>query len=656
LLIEQGDSSKGSSGASAKKIVIPTVEESKRLKALAEAVPQGEAVPAPTITPAPAQTISPAPAQTISPAPAPVIAPQFNGLVGAETVATVVPPQPETPAEPELEWTDLGLSQEALDLIEKSGFKRPTGIQSKAIPLALAGKDLIASSQTGTGKTASFVLPMVEKLAGRNGTYGLILAPTREIAQQIQGTLKLLAEPRGLRSAVLIGGIDMRYDQEALNSYPQIIVATPGRLCDHIERGNVWLEYIEFLILDEADRMLDMGFSEQLNKIVAETPTNRQTLLFSATFAAPVEKLAKKILTNPERIAMGRITAAKTVTQRLVFLRDEDGKNRELRAQLREEKGSVIVFTRTKDQATQVYRMLHAANFYDVTYIHSDRLQSHREQALADFKSGKYRILIATDVAGRGIHVDDVAHVINYDLPMEAEDYIHRVGRTGRAEATGVATSFATRKDREILASIEKLIKGKIPEIQPLSAPAGRRESQDKVSGEAVSLEKNSTPVSSEKPARIAPSAGKTQVGTSKSAPKKATQTPSQNAASVRPSQRPGPIRAIDLLPPAEYYDGDVGLDWGWLPPQEDRRLGGGDVGHNYHAGDFRPVVNKAEILDSREESPSTDEGTESSSSGEQNRKRNRRGGRRRNRKHRSGPSNPGVSPGSASSGPSSQS
>ncbi len=553
------------------------------------------------------------------------VAPTLEPVVqSGEPVAQASEVSPPVEPEKELDWKDLGLSAEALELIEKSGFKKPTGIQSKAIPLALEGRDLIASSQTGTGKTASFVLPMVEKLAGRNGPYGLILAPTREIAQQIQGTLKLFAEPRGIRSAVLIGGIDMRMDQEALAAYPQIIVATPGRLCDHIERGNVWLEYIEFLILDEADRMLDMGFSEQLNKIVAETPTTRQTLLFSATFAGPVEKLAKKILNNPERIAMGRITAAKTVTQRMVFLRDEDDKNRELRAQLREEKGSVIVFTRTKDQATKVYRMLHANNFYDATYIHSDRLQAHREQALADFKSGKYRILIATDVAGRGIHVDDVAHVINYDLPLEPEDYIHRVGRTGRAEATGTATSFTTRKDKDLLAAIEKLLKGKVPEIQPLSY-GGANKVQPQVAP---------APLSPATPQVGAPQQKGQGAQKGKLAPKAAS--PAKGP--LRPSQRPGPIRAIDLLPPAEYYDGDMGLDWGWLPPHDERRSAGGDVGQNYHAGNFRPVV-EPEAGAEREEGLSEGEGDRQggvqSAGEERGKQRRRRGGRNRRRRPR---------------------
>ena len=284
---------------------------------------------------------------------------------------------------------------------------------------------------------------------------------------------------------------------------------------------------------------------------------------------------------------MGRITAAKTVTQRLVFLRGEEEKNRELRAQLREEKGTVIVFTRTKDGATRVFRMLHSASFYDVTYIHSDRLQAHREQALAEFRSGKYRILIATDVAGRGIHVDEVAHVINFDLPLEPEDYIHRVGRTGRAESSGTATSFATHRDRDLLSAIEKLIKGPIPEIpaltgdrpqmneRPQGSSSGGRHSRgprgqnssgapsesaagpestgtSEATGSAVT---NGAPIKKPAPIVLKRNPGAPAPGTGVGAPAPAS-------GPVRPSQRPGPIRAIDLLPPAEFYEGEADLDW----------------------------------------------------------------------------------------------
>lgn len=361
-------------------------------------------------------------------------------------------------------WQTLGLSAQALDLVQKAGYQSPTPVQAEAIPLVVDGRDVIASAQTGTGKTASFVLPMVDRFSGRQGTYGLILCPTREIAQQIQETLEIFGKPRDVRSIVLIGGVNMRLDAAALSTYPQIIVATPGRLCDHLDRGNIWLDFIEMVVLDEADRMLDMGFAEQLSRIVEDLPKERQTLLFSATFTPPVEKLARKILQNPSRIAIGKpLAAASTVEQRFISV-SESGKSEKLRSALREEPGSVIVFTRSKLEATRVWRSLHNAAFYDATYIHSDRLQKDREQALADFKEGKYRILIATDVAARGIHVDNVALVINYDLPFQPEDYVHRIGRTGRAECTGKAISFITGRDRQVLGRIENLL-GK--RIQP---------------------------------------------------------------------------------------------------------------------------------------------------------------------------------------------
>ena len=366
------------------------------------------------------------------------------------------------PAEP-ASWKDLNLSPETLELIAKAGFQTPTPVQAQAIPLAVEGFDLIASAQTGTGKTASFVLPMVERFAGREGTFGLILCPTREIAQQTQATLELFGKPRGLRSMVLIGGIHMRLDAEAIQTYPQIIVATPGRLCDHLDRGNIWLDFIEMVVLDEADRMLDMGFADQLARVMQDVPESRQTLLFSATMPPKVEAFARKILYKPKRVAIGKpLAAAKTVSQHLLWMKEE-AKGHELRKLLREEPGTVIVFTRSKDMASRVWRSLHSRNFYDATFIHSDRPQDQREQALADFKAGKYRILVATDVAGRGIHVDAVAHVVNYDLPLEPEDYVHRIGRTGRAEATGKATSFATARDHRLLRQIEQLLGNPIP-------------------------------------------------------------------------------------------------------------------------------------------------------------------------------------------------
>jgi ATP-dependent RNA helicase RhlE len=379
--------------------------------------------------------------------------------------------EPSTP----LSWENLGLSEEALAIIKTQGFASPSPVQALSIPAALEGRDVIVSSQTGSGKTAAFALPMIEKFIGREGTFGLVLAPTREIVQQIQATFDQFGKSRGIRSICLIGGIDMRIDATNLATYPHVIVATPGRLCDHLDRGNVWLDFIQFVVLDEADRMLDMGFSDQLARVMEDVPKVRQTLLFSATIPPSVDRLAQKILNNPFPVTIGqKSSAVKTVEQRLVWT-TEEGKKRDLMRLLEREKGSVIVFTRSKDGATRLWRSLHSAGIYDATYIHSDRLQSHREQALADFKSGTYRILIATDVAARGIHVDAVAHVINYDLPMEPEDYVHRIGRTGRMDAKGMATTLATPRDRAIMGRIEKLAGKPIDVIELRRSSGGSR-------------------------------------------------------------------------------------------------------------------------------------------------------------------------------------
>jgi superfamily II DNA/RNA helicase len=252
--------------------------------------------------------------------------------------------------------------------------------------------------------------------------------------------------------------VDMKIDEKALNSYPQIIVATPGRLCDHLERGNIWLDYVEVVVLDESDRMLDMGFSEQLKRILDDTPSTRQTLLLSATFSKSVEVLARRILKTPHRLQIGKAhSPAKTVDQQFLFM-DDASKLRVLKKLIREEPGKIFIFTRSKERATNLWRSLQRHGFNDVTHLHSNLRQMDREQALEDFKSGKYRVIIATDVIGRGIHVDDVALVINCDLPRDAEDYIHRIGRTGRADTKGKAITFVTPQDRLNLKKIERLL------------------------------------------------------------------------------------------------------------------------------------------------------------------------------------------------------
>lgn len=355
-------------------------------------------------------------------------------------------------------WADLGLSEQMLKLIEEAGYKVPSNVQAQTIPFALQGLDVLVSSQTGSGKTASFVIPTIERFKDKNGTYILALSPTREIAQQTGAVFENFGKPFGLKTVVCIGGANLNIEKDALASSPHIIVATPGRLCDHLERGNVWLDFIQCLIFDEADRMLEMGFAKQIDMITEQIPKERQTLMLSATFAAPVEKLARKAMNNPKQVLIEKTENSTPKIDQMLYWITEDQKQSQLMRLLRDEKGTVFVFVKAKERAYQVWRALANKGFNDVTYIHSDLPQDARELAVADFKSGKYRVIIATDVMGRGIDVDDVAHVVNYDVPREAADYIHRIGRTGRRGLTGKASTFAIPlKDDKAIEAIGKL-------------------------------------------------------------------------------------------------------------------------------------------------------------------------------------------------------
>jgi ATP-dependent RNA helicase RhlE len=370
------------------------------------------------------------------------------------------------------EWNDLSLSSEMLTLIENAGYTSPTAVQAQTIPFVLEGLDVLVSSQTGSGKTASFVIPVVERFKGKNGTYILALSPTREIAQQTGAVFEAFGKPLGLRTVVCIGGASIPIEKEALASSPHIIVATPGRLCDHLERGNVWLDFIQCLIFDEADRMLEMGFAKQIDTITEQIPKERQNLMFSATFAPRVEKLAKSVMRDPKEVTIAKSEASTPkIEQRLFWLYEEKKMGALLRL-AHDEPGTIIVFAKSKERVYQVWRSLHGKKD-DVIYIHSDLNQEQRESAIAEFKSGRYRILIATDVMGRGIDVDDVAHVVNYDVPREAEDYIHRIGRTGRRGKSGHATTFAIPiKDEQGIRAIEKL--------RGVTSPAERNYNEDR--------------------------------------------------------------------------------------------------------------------------------------------------------------------------------
>ena len=352
-------------------------------------------------------------------------------------------------------FDSLNLTPALIEAIRRVGYTTPTPIQARAIPVALAGQDLIGCAQTGTGKTAAFAIPMIEKLAGRGaGLRGLVLAPTRELAIQIAETIDALGAGR-LRVVTVIGGEAMGPQTTALRGRPDVVVATPGRLIDHLERGTVSLGAIRLLVLDEADRMLDMGFAPQVEGILARVPIDRQTLCFSATMPAAVERLVRRHLSHPERIEVGAVaTPVAGVTERLYAARGEE-KTSLLLSLLGAEGGRTLVFTRTKRRADRLARAVSAAG-HRATRIHADRSMRERREALDGFRSGRYRVLVATDLAARGLDVPAIAHVVNFDLPHTAEEYVHRIGRTARAERTGLASSFAAPEEAPQLQTIER--------------------------------------------------------------------------------------------------------------------------------------------------------------------------------------------------------
>jgi ATP-dependent RNA helicase RhlE len=367
-------------------------------------------------------------------------------------------------------FVDSPLSPAMRDAVALAGYSTPTPIQAQAIGPILEGRDVIGCAQTGTGKTAAFAIPMLERLTRADsplakhggGPRALVLAPTRELALQIAETFAMLGAAQGVRTLVLIGGESMGPQLAGLQKRPDVIVATPGRLADHLERRSLGLGAVRIVVLDEADRMLDMGFAPQVERILRVTPLDRQTLCFSATMPAEVETLVRRHLVRPARIEVG--VSAKPVakvTQRLYKAPTQD-KTPLLLKLLGEERGRTLVFTRTKHRADRVARVVGAAG-HRVTRLHADRSMSQRREALDGFRSGRYRVLIATDIAARGIDVPEITHVVNFDLPHTAEDYIHRIGRTARAEASGRATSFASPEEHEQLRVIERHLGHTVP-------------------------------------------------------------------------------------------------------------------------------------------------------------------------------------------------
>jgi len=359
-------------------------------------------------------------------------------------------------------FSSLGLSAPLLAAVSRIGYKDPTPIQVSAIPPALAGKDVIGCAATGTGKTAAFLLPLLERLAGKKGTRALILAPTRELVEQIADQLALLGQGRGVRGATIIGGVGMGNQEDALRRQHEVIIATPGRLIDHMDRGTARLADIELLILDEADRMLDMGFRPQLNKIMAKVPKVRQTMLFSATMAGEVSEFASRCLTNPTRVEVARSGTTAARADQRVFLCGQDEKLPLLLALLAGDTDSTLVFTRTKHRADKVARAVERGG-HSVSRIHGNRSQGQRRSSLEGFKDGTHRVLVATDIAARGIDVEAIGHVILFDLPNVPEDYVHRVGRTARAAASGRASSFCAPEEMDLLRAIERLVRSVLP-------------------------------------------------------------------------------------------------------------------------------------------------------------------------------------------------
>jgi len=368
-------------------------------------------------------------------------------------------------------FTDLVTSPVLRGNLAKQNFKEPTPVQAQAIPPAILGRDLVATAQTGTGKTLAFGLPILELLSGKPSAkpLALILSPTRELALQIEEAITRIGSGTGVRCAAVVGGMSEGKQLQAIRRGAQVLIATPGRLCDFLDRKLVSLDSVKIVVLDEADRMLDMGFLPAVESILRKTAQDRQTLFFSATLEGGAERLIHKYMKDPVRITVGSTTRPADSIEMHVYEVEQDRKLGLLDMLLNNEQGSFLVFARTKHGAERLAKKVSAKGF-KATAIHGDRSQNQRNMALKGFQEGFYRVLVATDVAARGIHVDGIAHVVNYDLPQAAEDFIHRVGRTGRAGAEGVATTFATSAERSDIRNIERTLKVKLVKMD---VPAG---------------------------------------------------------------------------------------------------------------------------------------------------------------------------------------
>ncbi len=359
-------------------------------------------------------------------------------------------------------FTSLGLSAPILHSITEVGFEHPTPIQAKVIPVALSGRDLVGLAETGSGKTAAFCLPLTERLRHGSGIQALILSPTREIALQTEAFLELFGGGQHLTTVCLIGGVKMGPQIRGLSRPHDVVVATPGRLIDHMERRTLRLDHVHYLVLDEADHMLDMGFLPQVQTILRELPRERQTMMFSATMPPPIERLAQQFMVDPVRIDILPDGGAASGISHRLYLVEETDKKSCLLALLHQELGSTLVFIRRKTDAEWLSQMLEREG-HPVERIHSDLSQGQRTQALQGFREGEHRILVATDIAARGIDVPRVRHIINFDMPENVEDYIHRAGRTARGTAHGIVSSIATWLDKPRIKEIEQTLGEDLP-------------------------------------------------------------------------------------------------------------------------------------------------------------------------------------------------
>ncbi len=390
----------------------------------------------------------------------------------APHVDTVAALAPSAPAE--ITFADLNLAEPILRAVTDSGYTKPTPIQAQAIPIVLSGLDVMGGAQTGTGKTAAFTLPILNRILkhansspspARHPIRALMLAPTRELAIQIEEAVETYAKHTGIRSTVVFGGVDIKEQKAAVRAGVEILVATPGRLLDHLEQKNLSLNQVEVLVLDEADRMLDMGFIPDIVRIIGLLPEKRQSLLFSATFSEEIKKLADRMLKAPVLIEVARRNeSAANVAQQIYRVHGDDKRRLLGHLVTSQDLKQVLVFSRSKLNTARLARELERDGF-TTGAIHGDKTQDERIKALEAFKNGDVRILVATDVAARGLDIDQLPTVVNYELPFVAEDYIHRIGRTGRAGASGTAISFVAPDDGKLLVEIEKLIKRKLDEM-----------------------------------------------------------------------------------------------------------------------------------------------------------------------------------------------